>query len=172
MESCKINKEIFKSWLKDESNFQRFLDLTWNYYRNNSDIPNYNENKSVLLLNEKLRHTNITKINKGLLTDDIKGFYKKEITHHIFDNIDNIPLEIGLFKGNNNEEYKYLVSANTTLIPYILYAELNGLDIYFTKINTQYEFVKNFSKLNNKISDKTILKNYKIHLLNDSRFIW
>ena len=88
MESCKINKEIFKSWLKDESNFQRFLDLTWNYYRNNSDIPNYNENKSVLLLNEKLRHTNITKINKGLLTDDIKGFYKKEITHHIFDNID------------------------------------------------------------------------------------
>ena len=69
-------------------------------------------------------------------------------------------------------EYKYLVSVNNTLIPYILYAEINGLDIYFTKLNKQHKFVKKFSKTKNKISDKTILKKYKIHLLNDSRFIW
>ena len=170
--TCEINKAIFKSWFKDDLNFQRFLELTWNYYRNNSDIPNCGEKKAILLLNEQLRHTNITKINKTLLTEDMKNFYKKEITHHIFDNIENIPLEIGLFKGNNDQEYKYLVSVNNSLIPYILYAEVNGLDIYFTKLNKQHEFVKKFSELKNKVSDKTVFKKYKIHLLNDSRFIW
>lgn len=167
-----INKAIFKTWFNDESNFQRFLDLTWNYYRNNSDIPNCCEKKCVLLLDERLKQTNITKINKSLLTKNLKDFYKREITHHIFDNIENIPLEIGLFKGNNDEEYKYLVSANNDLIPYILYAEMNGLDIYFTKLNKQFKFVKKFSHIKDKISDKTILKKYKINLLNESRIIW
>ena len=170
--TSEINKAIFKSWFNDELNFQRFLDLTWNYYRKNSKIPNCHGEKRVLLLNEQLRQTNITKINKSLLTRNLKDFYKREITHHIFDNIENIPLEIGLFKGNNDEEYKYLVSTNNDLIPYILYAEMNGLDIYFTKLNKQYEFVKKFQIIKNKNSNKTILKKYKIHLLNESRIIW
>lgn len=169
----KINKEIFKQWVKYELNFQSFLDLTWDNYRSNYDIPNCNYRNSILILDEKLKKTITTKVTNNYPMDDIKLFYIKELTHHIYDNIDNIPLEIGLFKGNNNQEYKYLVSVHNELVPYILYAELNGIDIYFAELNKNFEFVETYSIKKEKIlQDKKILKTYKIKLLNETRFVW
>ncbi len=148
----------------------------WNYYRLHAIPYDYGYKKDlVLLLNDKLRDIRIDKISNKNLTVDKKAFYMKEITHHIYDNIETIPLEIGLFRGDNGREYKYTISVNSGIIPHILYAELNSFDIYFDKFenNNCFKFVNKKEIPNIKKREKRItLKTYKIRLLNNTRFNW
>lgn len=164
-----ITKGVFESWVKNKFSTQTYLDVLWNNIRqfNNEEIYFDNTLKSKdIFINDDLR------IEKKIIvksSEKNKEYYMNTMMNVIYDNKNEIPLEIGVIT-REEKEYIYSIFVSESAIPYIIFAENNNMNIFFKKMS---EGIANIDMDEKKVKYKrNSLKAYKMNVLNDIYFNW
>tara|TARA_A100001011_G_C14109075_1_gene756119 strand:+ start:434 stop:937 length:504 start_codon:yes stop_codon:yes gene_type:complete len=164
-----ITKGVFESWVTNKFSAQTYLDLLWNNIRqfNEEKISFDNPSKSKdIFINDDLRLEKNIIVNPS---EKNKEYYMKMMMNVIYDNKNQIPLEIGVIT-RKDKEYIYSIFVEESAIPYIIFAENNNMNIFFKKMS---EGIANIDINKKKEKYKrNSLKAYKMNVLNDIYFNW
>ena len=164
-----IIKGVFKSWVLNKYSAQAYLDVLWNNIRqyNEKEIKFDNYlNSDNMYINDDLRIEKLIAVNKK---EKNKEYYMNLMMNIIYDNKSKIPLEIGI-TCKNDKEYIYSIFVEESVIPYIIFAENNNIDVFFKKTIPGVVILDKSTEKEKYKRDS--LKVYKMNVLNDIYFNW
>ena len=164
-----IKNGVFKSWVLNKYSTQVYLDVLWN------NIRQYNKEKIIIkksIKSENMYINNNLRFEKRIVVNDDKKnkeYYMNLMMNIVYDNKNKIPLEIGV-TSKNDKEYIYSIFIEESVIPYIIFAEKNNMNVFFKKTIEGVATVDKF--INKEKYKRQVLKSYKMNLLNDIYFNW
>jgi len=163
-----ITKGVFESWVKNKYSVQTYLDVLWN------NIRQYNKKNisfDIPLKSKDMYINNNLRTEKNTLVKSVeknKEYYMNLMMNIVYDNKNQIPLEIGVI-NRDDKEYIYSIFIEKSAIPYIIFAENNNMNVFFKKMEQEYNFENNVNKEKYK---RNSLKAYRMNVLNDIYFNW